>query len=96
MFQELQKDQKRWRIRECISQQLAFLLEIYRPQIVFEYIVPILLKFCSDSVSSVREQAAKTVANFVEKLKDSEFLLAGLIESIKAFGTSPKYTQRQT
>ena len=57
--------------------------------------VPILLKFCSDSVSIVREEAAGKVGDFIEKLSEVEGLRIGLIESVKAFGTSPKYTQRQ-
>ena len=57
--------------------------------------MPILLKFCSDSVSTVRESAARRVGDFIEKLSAEEGLMIGLIESVKAFGTSPKYTQRQ-
>ena len=57
--------------------------------------MPILLKFCSDSVSTVRESAARRVGDFIEKLSVEEGLMIGLIESVKAFGTSPKYTQRQ-
>lgn len=30
--------------------------------------VPLLLKFCSDSVSIVREEAAEKVADFIKKL----------------------------
>lgn len=58
--------------------------------------VPLLLKFCSDSVSIVREEAAAKVADFIKKLSAVEGLQLGLIESVKAFGTSPKYTQRQS
>lgn len=96
VFEEFQKDQKKWRIRECISKQLGQILEIYSPQIIFEYVVPILLKFCSDTVSSVRDEAAHKVAEFINKLTGDEGLMIGLIESVKAFGTSPKYTQRQS
>lgn len=95
VFEEFQKDQKKWRIRECIGRQLGQILEIYKPQLVFQYVVPILLKFCSDTVSTVREEAARKVADFIEKLSVEEGLMIGLIESVKAFGTSPKYTQRQ-
>jgi serine/threonine-protein phosphatase 4 regulatory subunit 1 len=95
VFEEFQKDQKKWRIRESIGKQLGQILEIYKPQLIFEYVVPILLKFCSDTVSTVREEAARKVADFIEKLSEEEGLMIGLIESVKAFGTSPKYTQRQ-
>lgn len=96
VFEEFQMDQKKWRIRECIGRQLGQILQIYKPHIIFEYVVPILLKFCSDSVSTVREEAARKVADFIEKLSIEEGLMIGLIESVKAFGTSPKYTQRQS
>lgn len=46
-------------------------------------------------MSTVREEAARKVADFIEKLSCEEGLMIGLIESVKAFGTSPKYTQRQ-
>ena len=72
------------------------MLEIYSPQIIFEYVVPILLKFCSDTVSIVREEAAGRIGDFIEKLTEVEGLRQGLIESVKAFGASPKYTQRQS
>lgn len=68
VFEEFQKDQKKWRIRESIGRQLGQILEIYKPQLIFEYVVPILLKFCSDTVSTVREEAARKVADFIEKL----------------------------
>jgi hypothetical protein len=35
VFEEFQKDQKKWRIRECISKQLGQILEIYKPEIIF-------------------------------------------------------------
>ena len=96
VFEEFQKDQKKWRIRLVIAKQLGKLLEIYSPQIIFQYVVPILLKFCSDSVSIVREEAAGRIGDFIEKLSEAEGLKQGLIESVKAFGASPKYTQRQS
>lgn len=71
VFEEFQKDQKKWRIRECIGKQLGELLEIYSPEMVFSYMVPILLKFCSDSVSIVREEAASKIGDFLDKLSES-------------------------
>lgn len=35
VFEEFQKDQKKWRIRLVIAKQLGRLLEIYSPQTVF-------------------------------------------------------------
>ena len=69
VFEEFQKDQKKWRIRECIGKQLSNILEIYSPETIFEYVVPILFKFCSDSVSIVREEAAMKVGDFISKFE---------------------------
>jgi len=35
VFEEFQKDQKKWRIRESIGRQLGQILQIYRPQLIF-------------------------------------------------------------
>ena len=58
--------------------------------------MPLLLKFSSDPVSLIREEAALNVAAFINKLSEEEPLMLGLVESVKAFGVSPKYTQRQS
>lgn len=58
--------------------------------------LPILFKFCSDNVSIVREEAGKKVGAFYDKLREDEGLVIGLLESVKAFGASVKFTQRQT
>jgi hypothetical protein len=44
----------------------------------------------------VREEAGKKVGAFYEKLREDEGLVIGLLESVKAFGASVKFTQRQT
>lgn len=79
IYQEFQKNQKKWRIRESIAKQLKKLLEMYSPQIVHLYILPILLGLCTDSVYAVREEAAKTVYDFIDALKSKPDLYVGLI-----------------
>lgn len=48
LFLALQKDQKKWRVRESIACQLSTLASIYDIGIVFSYIVPIAFKLCAD------------------------------------------------
>lgn len=57
----LQNDHKKWRIRECIAEQISILSEIYSHQTVFSYIIPMAFKLCSDDVSYVRELAASKI-----------------------------------
>lgn len=58
------------------------------------YIVPILLGFCSDPVSDLREEAAKTVPFFLQSFQHNELMLIGLVESIKGYALSNLYIQR--
>jgi hypothetical protein len=65
VFEEFQRDQKKWRIRESICKQFTKLLKIYSTEMILEYMVPLLLKLCSDTVSIVREEATVKVADFI-------------------------------
>ena len=99
IFMILQKDQKKWRIRECIAFQLNALAEIYSLQTVFVYLLPIAFKFCSDPVSIVREEAALQIGNLVKKFNTEEgehIYLPALIENIKGFANFSKFSQRET
>lgn len=99
MFLTLQKDPKKWRIRESIAQQLTKLSEIYSIDIVFTYIVPIAFKFCTDTVSIVRDEAASKIGDIVRQFATKaggDIYLPAIIENIKGFSNSSKYTQRQT
>lgn len=68
VFEEFQTNPKKWRIRECICKQLGELLAIYKPPVIFQYLVPLLLKFSSDPVTLIRDEAASKVAAFIQQL----------------------------
>lgn len=55
IFEEFRQNKRKWRIRLSIVQQFENLLEMYSVDIIHMYIVPILLGFCSDPVSELRE-----------------------------------------
>eukprot|EP01016_Furgasonia_blochmanni_P039261 TRINITY_DN4857_c0_g1_i7.p1 TRINITY_DN4857_c0_g1~~TRINITY_DN4857_c0_g1_i7.p1 ORF type:complete len:419 (-),score=52.76 TRINITY_DN4857_c0_g1_i7:93-1310(-) len=96
LFVQLQKDQKKWRIRELIAKQIKTLSEIFSKETTFRMIVPISIKLCNDVVSSVRDEASKQIYALVLRLYDSEDIYRdNLIETIRLFSNSPKYTQRQ-
>lgn len=99
IFLALQKDQKKWRIREAIAQQLTTLSSIYSINTVFVYIVPIAFKFCTDTVALVRDEAAAKIGDIVRQFaekQDGEMFLPAIIENIRGFSNSKKFTQRQT
>jgi serine/threonine-protein phosphatase 4 regulatory subunit 1 len=92
----LQRDPRKWRIRQSIASQLGQLAHIYSSDVVFQYIVPIAFKLCSDPVSDVRSQACKNIGSLVEILKVEPSQLFVVVESIKGFAYSGKYNQRQS
>lgn len=65
---------------------------------MFTYLVPMAFKLCSDIVSCVREEAACQIGSIVKKFQspEGEIYLPAIIENIKGFSNSTKYTQRQT
>lgn len=92
----LQKDPKKWRVRHSIAHQLTSLSKIYDTEIVFKYIFPISLKLCNDNVNEVRQEAALQMYYIIENMADMQMLQEMALESVKGYGLSEKYIQRQT
>lgn len=69
---------------------------IYETETVFKYIFPISLKLCNDNVSEVRIQAAKQIYYVIDSLTSIQIYKQMAIQSIKGFGLSEKFVQRQT
>lgn len=65
---------------------------------MFSYIVPIAFKLCCDDVCCVREEAASRIKDVLKRFEREEgrVYVKGVLENIKGFGRSTKYTQRQT
>lgn len=42
-----------------IARQMGAISRMYEPETLFRYILPITLKLCNDSISDVREEAAR-------------------------------------
>lgn len=96
MFLVLQRDPRKWRIRQSIASQIGRLSKIYTPEVVFQYIVPIAFKLCSDPVSEVRQEACKNIGSLVDILKSDKNHLYVVVESIKGFAYSGRFNQRQS
>jgi len=97
IFLQLQKDQKKWRIRELIANQIDKLANIFSKDIVFQIITPISFKLCSDPVSIVREEASKKIAFLLDNLYDhNEEYRNSIIANIKGFSLAPRFTVRQS
>lgn len=92
----LQKDPKKWRVRYEIAHQLNTLSKIYETETVFKYIFPISLKLCNDNVNEVRFEAARQLFNVIDNMKECELFQEMALESIKGYGLSEKYIQRET
>lgn len=97
IFVQLQKDQKKWRIRELIARQIDKLTLIFSPKITFEIIAPISFKLCNDPVSFVREEAARKIYSILKALSDAnEAYRDSIIENVKGFSQSNRFTNRQS
>lgn len=96
VFLVLQRDPKKWRIRQSIASQIGRLSRIYTSEVVFQYIVPIAFKLCSDPVSEVKQEACKNIGALVDILKDEPNHLFVVVESIKGFAYSGRFNQRQS
>ncbi|KAL4456953.1 hypothetical protein ABPG74_014591 [Tetrahymena malaccensis] len=101
VFLILQKDPKKWRIRELIAKQIDELTLMFNSETVFRYIMPISFKLCNDTVAIVREEAAKKVHSILlqllsEKAETSEIFFECVVNNIKAFSISNRFNQRQT
>lgn len=62
--------------------------------VIFSYIFPIATKLCNDTVSIVREEASKKMHTLVIKSQEDESFKMIIIEIIKGFSYSEKYSQR--
>jgi serine/threonine-protein phosphatase 4 regulatory subunit 1 len=97
MFLELQKDQKKWRVRELIARQIDKLADIYSTETVFKIIAPISFKLCGDNVAIVRKQASKKVHAILKTLYNvNPQYRACIVENIVGFSSSTRYTHRQS
>jgi len=96
IFLDLQKDPKKWRIRELIANQIDKLTLIFSPETTFRIIAPISFKLCSDTVAFVREEASRKIHAVLKAVYNSEEVYRiSVIENIKGFSQDKRFTNRQ-
>jgi serine/threonine-protein phosphatase 4 regulatory subunit 1 len=84
-----------WHFRAELAKQLIFLLQLYSPRDVYEYLCPIALHLCADKVSSVHSVSYKLVSKIVMKLHRQTPVTFGidfLNELVENFGRCPKWS----
>ncbi|CAD8065192.1 unnamed protein product [Paramecium sonneborni] len=99
IFFFIQKDQKKWRIRESIANQLDEMALIFPADIIFKMIMPIAFKLCTDNVAQVRKIASSKIFSFFQGIKNSplsEQYKICIIESMIGFQKSSVFYQRQS
>lgn len=77
-----------------MAKQIDKLVKIYDIDIIIQYILPISFKLCSDTVFTVREEAAKKIYSLYLALKQEKFGDMLVTENIKGFCTSNRYSYR--
>ncbi len=96
VFLQLQKDQRKWRIRELIASQLDKLATLFSKDIVYQIITPIGFKLCTDAVSIVREEASRKMAFILDALYNtSDEKRFAIVSNIKSFSQSNRFIMRQ-
>ncbi|CAD8147535.1 unnamed protein product [Paramecium octaurelia] len=99
IFFFIQKDKKKWRIRESIANQLDEMAHIFPADIIFKMIMPIAFKLCTDNVAQVRKIASSKIYSFFEGIKNSplyEQYKICIIESMIGYQKSSVFYQRQS
>ncbi|CAD8165671.1 unnamed protein product [Paramecium octaurelia] len=94
----IQKDQKKWRIRELIAKQISHLAQVFDVETVFSIILPVSTKLCNDNVFAVRKAAAKQIFELYDKFQKSqnELYFNVLKQNILGFANSNMFNQRQS
>ena len=96
IFLDLQKDPKKWRIRQLIAKQIDKLTLVFSPETIFRIIAPISFKLCSDTVAFVREEASRKIHAVLKAVYNSEEIYrVSVIENIKGFSQDRRFTNRQ-
>lgn len=96
VFMVLQKNPKKWRIRYEIAKQLSILSQNYEAETLFRYILPISLKLANDPVSYIREETARHMHEVIAGMSKDPAYENIAEESLKGFGLSMQYIQRET
>ncbi|CAD8098728.1 unnamed protein product [Paramecium sonneborni] len=94
----IQKDQKKWRIRELIAKQISHLARVFDVETVFSIILPVSTKLCNDNVYAVRKAAAKQIFELYDKFSQNqnELYFNVLKQNILGFANSNMFNQRQS
>ncbi|CAD8099334.1 unnamed protein product [Paramecium sonneborni] len=94
----IQKDQKKWRIRELIAKQISHLARVFDVETVFSIILPVSIKLCNDNVYAVRKAAAKQIFELYDKFSknQNELYFSVLKQNILGFANSNMFNQRQS
>lgn len=96
IFLQLQKDQRKWRIRELIAVQLDKLATLFSKDIVYQIITPICFKLCTDTFAIVREEASRKIAYILDVLYNAgDEKRSAIISNIKSFSQSNRFIMRQ-
>ncbi|XP_067652589.1 serine/threonine-protein phosphatase 4 regulatory subunit 1-like isoform X1 [Haliotis asinina] len=89
---------RNWRFRLELAVQLVLLCELYSPQDIRQYIVPMSLALASDKVSEVRHMAYRLLSIILHRMfeENEENLLRALVcEVIDKFALSARWIGRQ-
>lgn len=59
------KNPNKWRVREVVADQMGFLCQVFSPESIGKYIIPVAFKLCNDNVAIVRRKAASKICQIL-------------------------------
>lgn len=86
----------KWRLRYVISEQMEQLITLFKPETVFQKIVPMYSKFCHDNCAVVRKSAARQFGKVFLSVEGHEMSKEYLLVTLKSLGSYNRFVFRQS
>ena len=92
-------NERNWRFRDELAEQLAYLVDLFPPQEVFQHLTPIAKVLIKDKVSTVRLASVEVHTIIIRYLKESDnsgLLRVLLAELVDDLAKADRWIHRQT
>lgn len=86
----------KWRLRYVISEQMEQLITLFKPDTVFQKIIPMYSKFCHDNCAVVRKSAARQFGKLFLRVEGHEMSKEYLLVTLKSLGSYNRFVFRQS
>lgn len=92
----LNLEANKWRLRYVISEQIDTLSKLFKPETVFEKIIPMYFAFCRDNCAVVRKSASRLFYKLYQNVSGNEGSKNILLVNLRSFGIYKRFVLRQS